>query len=88
MVDVTEAVCPENKTAFEYIRISRKETVRHVEEMKSDLLTQLNDTVQAFAYFLVTLDDSDTTQLLMFIRGVNDKFHVIKSSLSYCPWKQ
>jgi len=56
--------------------------------MNSDLLTQLNDTVQAFAYFLITLDDSGTAQLLMFIRGVNDKFHVIMSSLSYCPWKQ
>jgi hypothetical protein len=40
MVDVAEAVYPENKTAFENISLSRI-TVCCIEEMNSDLLTQL-----------------------------------------------
>jgi len=32
-VDVAEAVCPENKTAFENISLSRRTAAGHVEEM-------------------------------------------------------
>jgi hypothetical protein len=38
MVNVDNAVCPENKTAFENISLSRTATVCHVDEMNSDLL--------------------------------------------------
>jgi len=56
MVNVTEAICTENKTAFQNISLSRRTTVRHVKVMYSDLLTQLNDTAQTFAYFFIALD--------------------------------
>jgi len=79
MADVAKAVCPENKTAFESISLSRRTSVCCVEEMNSNLLTQVNDTVQTLAYFSVALDD--TAQLLIFIRGANDKFDVITALL-------
>jgi hypothetical protein len=39
MVDVAEVVCPDNKTAFENISLSRRTTTYRMEEMNSDLLT-------------------------------------------------
>jgi hypothetical protein len=40
MMDVAEAVFPGNKTAFEYINLSRRTPVGYVEEMNSVLQTK------------------------------------------------
>jgi hypothetical protein len=85
MMDVSEALCPENTTAFENIAYS-EEKVQVESKKGSDLLTQLNDAVLTFAYFSIALNDStdasDKAQLLIFIRGVKDKFDVISELLS------
>jgi hypothetical protein len=57
MVDIAEAVCSDNKTAFGNVSLSRRTTICHFEEMNSDLLTQLNDPVQMLMYFSIALDD-------------------------------
>jgi hypothetical protein len=43
MVDVAEAVFPENKTSFGNTCLSRRANVCHMEEINSDLQIQLND---------------------------------------------
>jgi len=59
--------------------------------MNNDLLTQLNDTCRMFAYFSVVLHDSietsDTAQLLIFVRTVNDRFDVVIELLSVAAVK-
>jgi hypothetical protein len=57
-VDVAEAVSPERKTAFENINVSKRTTVPCAEEMNNYLITHLHDTVQAFTYFPIVLDNS------------------------------
>jgi hypothetical protein len=57
-VDVAEAVWPERETAFENINMSKRTTVRCAEEINSDFVTHLHDTVQAFMYFAMLLDNS------------------------------
>jgi hypothetical protein len=42
-MDVAEAVCSENKSLFENKSLSRRATVRLVEEMNGCLPIQLND---------------------------------------------
>lgn len=63
-LNAAETVCPGNQTVY------------HVGEIKNDLLTQLKGIIQTFTCFSVELDDntdeSDTAQLLIFIRGVNN----------------
>jgi hypothetical protein len=53
MTDIAEAVCQQNKRAFENMSLSRRTIVRCVEEMNIDLLTQLNGTVQTGARVLL-----------------------------------
>jgi hypothetical protein len=56
-----------------------------VDEVNTDLLTQLHDATQKFAHFSVQSDDrtdtSDAAQLLTFTPGVNGKFDVITDLL-------
>jgi hypothetical protein len=54
MLDVAETVCPENKTAFRNMSVSRT-TVRCMGGVTCDLLSQLNGAVQTSEYFCMTL---------------------------------
>jgi hypothetical protein len=83
MVDKAEAIHPENKSIVSKFALSR--TVFLVEQMNTDFLTQLNDTVQTFEYFCLVLDGNTgvdcAVHLLISTGGLNDGFHVIQWQL-------
>lgn len=86
MLDVAEIICPENKKDFENVSLSRRTTTRRIEVMERDLLEQLMHKSEQFDWYSLALDDStdvtDTAQLLIFIRGVNDEFDITQELLS------
>lgn len=52
---------------------------------------QLKLKLENCTYYALALDEScditDTSQLLIFIRGINDRFEIIEELLSTCPMK-
>lgn len=58
MKNVAEAVFSENKSPFENKILSRRATVRLVEEMNRRLPIELNDVVQLFVIALVLTHES------------------------------
>ncbi|XP_064411766.1 general transcription factor II-I repeat domain-containing protein 2A-like [Latimeria chalumnae] len=86
MVDVAGMLCPEYQKKFENITLSRRSIIRRVEVIDEDLASELNKKVQCFTLFSLALDDStdikDTAQLLIFVRGINDKFEITEEFLS------
>jgi protein tyrosine phosphatase len=77
-VDVAKILCSENKIAFENVSLSRRTTVRRVEEMNSDLLSQLRIQLRSSRWMTVL---KQVTQVCYIYIGVN-KFDVITEVLS------
>ncbi|XP_044730447.1 general transcription factor II-I repeat domain-containing protein 2A-like [Chrysoperla carnea] len=77
---VVEEVCPEKKSAFESVSLSRMTMTRRIEDLGSDLMVQLKSKASQFKMFSIATDEStdvtDIAQLLVFIRGINNSFEV------------
>lgn len=80
MVSVSKILCPEKIKEFESVSLSRKTVTTRIDAIASNLSTQLKQRIETFKYFSATLDEStdrsDTAQLLIFIRGVDDEFNI------------
>lgn len=86
MVEAASILCPDSKSLFENVSLSRRTVTRRIEviddELKSTLLKRCAD----FTYFSIALDEStdikDTAQLLIFIRGITDTFEIVEEFLA------
>ena len=80
LMAVVEEVCPEKKSAFESVSLSRMTMTRRIEDLGSDLMVQLKSKASQFKMFSIATDEStdvtDIAQLLVFIRGINNSFEV------------
>ena len=76
----TEIVCPVKQRAFQNVSLSRMTITRIVDEIGSDIKVQLNCGTQKYVSVPLALNDSSdigfTAQLLIFIRGVTEDFHI------------
>ena len=84
-------MCPEQKTKFNSISLSRRTVVRRVEKISDNLMHQLRVASKDFVWCSLALDKStdvqDTAQLLVFIRGINTRFELTEELLSVEPLK-
>lgn len=75
---ICEEVCPERKRVFQEVSLSRMTIQRRVDDLANDIREQLKTRVKSFQYFSLALDEStdvsDTAQLLVFVRGVDEGF--------------
>ncbi|XP_078495358.1 general transcription factor II-I repeat domain-containing protein 2-like [Ciona intestinalis] len=86
MLQVVELLCPEQRSKFANISLSNNTVTRRIEDIGNDIDLQMNELLENFTYFSIALDEStdlsDTAQLLIFIRGITDKFEVHEELLS------
>ncbi len=75
-----EAVCPSQVRMFSQISLSRNTVTRHIEDMDQDICEQIKTKASAFSAYSIACDEStdisDSTQLLVFLCGVNETFEV------------
>ncbi|KAK3511080.1 hypothetical protein QTP70_030147 [Hemibagrus guttatus] len=78
MAQVTEVMCPEKVQDFNNVSLSRNTVVRRIEDLSANLKLQLREKACAFDFYSIACDEStdatDTAQLLIFLRGVDDNF--------------
>ncbi|KAK7896643.1 hypothetical protein WMY93_021968 [Mugilogobius chulae] len=71
-------MCPEKVQDFNNVSLSRNTVVRRIEDLSANLKLQLRDKACAFEFYSIACDEStdatDTAQLLIFLRGVDDNF--------------
>jgi len=86
MVETAGILCPESKSKFEKISLSRRTVTRRFELIDEDLAGKLHKKADSFTLYSLALDESndikDTAQLLIFIRGINDNFEITEEFLA------
>ena len=86
MVQTADILCPEIKSKFEKVSISRRTVTRRVELIDENIASQLNKKSDSFELYSLALDEStdvkDTAQLLIFIRGIDDSFAITEEFLT------
>ncbi|CAI9718805.1 transcription factor II-I repeat domain-containing 2-like [Octopus vulgaris] len=84
--EVAKEMCPENVDLFSAISLSANTVARRVEHIERNIKSQLKDKASKFVCFSVALDESidvsDTSQLLLFIRGINANFEITEELVS------
>lgn len=87
MLAVSE-LCPEKKKSFENVSLSRMTVQRRVTDIADNIKENLEQYSKKFKYYSIAIDEStdvrDTAQLLVFIRGVNEKFEVMEELAGLC----
>ncbi|KAK2847511.1 hypothetical protein Q5P01_010510 [Channa striata] len=85
VMKMVENVSPDKKQEFMNVCLARNTVARRVEDISSDIQRQLGDRGVAFDCFPLACDEStdasDTAQLLIFLRGVDDNMNVTEELL-------
>ena len=80
MVACAMELCLKEKQKFEDVSLSRQTVTRRIVDMADHSSEQLKIVSKKFEYFSLALDEStdisDTSQLLIFVRGVNGDFAI------------
>ncbi len=75
-----EAVCPSQVRMFSQISLSINTVTRRIEDLAQDIGEQIKTKASAFSAYSIACDEStdisDSAQLLVFLRGVNETFEV------------
>lgn len=85
LTTVAETMCPEKMQEFNNVSMSRNTVVRRIEDLSANLEHQVSHKACTFDFYSIACDEStdatDTAQLLIFLRGVDDNFRVMEELL-------
>ncbi|CAM5176061.1 unnamed protein product [Natator depressus] len=80
MIQAAEEICPGKVDLCKTISLLANTVAHRIEDIGSNIIFQLNEKAKKFEWFSLALDEStdvsDTSQLLLFIRGVGSNFEV------------
>ena len=76
-------MCPEKINVFFTISLSANTVARRVENLGRNLVLQLKDKATKFECCSFALDEStdvsDTSQLLLFVKGIDVNFEILRN---------
>ncbi|XP_076335740.1 general transcription factor II-I repeat domain-containing protein 2-like [Tachypleus tridentatus] len=88
MMDAANELCPEKANFFESISLSETSAVRRAEELGENIALQIRQKARNFLWYSLELDEStdlsSTSQLLVFIGGINLDFQITEELASVC----
>lgn len=83
---VADVLCPDKKKLFESVSLSRRTITSRIEKITVNITSQLTVKIESFVAFSITMDEStdvsDTAQLLIFVRGVDENFNITEELAS------
>jgi hypothetical protein len=84
-------LCPDKKSVFENITLSRMTVQRRVTDISNNLSNQLSEKAEEFKYYSLAMvestDSTDTAQMSIFIRGSDKNFAVTEELADLCSMK-
>ncbi|XP_066471476.1 EPM2A-interacting protein 1-like isoform X1 [Tiliqua scincoides] len=86
MMAAVAELCPEKMNLFKLLSLAPNTVARRIEDIGNDIANQIADKARNFHLYSLALDEStdvfDTSQLLVFIRGVDSEFSVTQELAS------
>ncbi|XP_078084146.1 general transcription factor II-I repeat domain-containing protein 2-like [Mustelus asterias] len=86
IMEAVEELCPEKANLFKIISLAPNTVAHRIEGIGSNIFHQIADKEKNFQLYSLALDEStdvcDTSQLLVFIRGVDSEFNVTQELAS------
>ncbi|CAI6372283.1 unnamed protein product [Macrosiphum euphorbiae] len=88
---VAKDILPDKNKLFSNISLSRQTVCRRINDISNEIIVKLRDRIQDFKYFSIAFDEStdisDTAQLVIFVRGVNESFQITEEMLKLISLK-
>ncbi|XP_054549573.1 general transcription factor II-I repeat domain-containing protein 2B isoform X2 [Talpa occidentalis] len=85
----SETVCPEQKHALASVSPTKNTAVQPVEDVAGHLWEKLREKIKSFMAYSIAIDEitdiNNTTQLAIFIRGVDENFDASEELLDTVP---
>ncbi|XP_055265986.1 general transcription factor II-I repeat domain-containing protein 2 isoform X7 [Moschus berezovskii] len=85
----SDTVCPEQKQVFARVSPRENAAVQPVEDVAGNLWEKLREKIRSFVAYSIAIDEitdiNNTTQLAIFIRGVDENFDVSEELLDTVP---
>ncbi|XP_062945658.1 general transcription factor II-I repeat domain-containing protein 2B isoform X2 [Cynocephalus volans] len=85
----SEIECPEQKQLFANVNPTENTVVQTVEDVAGNLWEKLREKIKSFVAYSIAIDEitdiNNTTQLAIFIRGVDENFDVSEELLDTVP---
>lgn len=87
----SDKLCPEATKKFEKVSLNRMTIQRRIQQLNEDLENQVKSAASNFQYFSLAVDEStdrtSVAQLLVFVRGIDENFHVTEELLGMFSMK-
>lgn len=91
MESVADVICPDKKAAFSKISLSHQTIARRVDEIGKSVEKKLVSRVTNFKFYALAIDEStdstDTAQVAIFIRGIDNEYNITEELASLVPLK-
>lgn len=88
---VVKDILPDKRKLFSNLSLSRQTVCRRISDISNEIIVKLRDKIQDFKYFSLAFDEStdisDSAQLVVFVRGVNESFEVTEEMLNLISLK-
>ena len=87
LMEAVSDLCPKNSNLFASISLSASSVVRRTEKLGENIVAQLQQKAEISCGILAMDESTDltsTSQLLIFIRGVNLDFEITEQLASVC----
>jgi len=88
---VVKDILPDKSELFSKISLSRQTVRRRINDISNEIILGLHNRIRDFKYFSLAFDEStdisDSAQLVVFIRGVNESFQVTEEMLNLISLK-
>ncbi|KAM7148817.1 general transcription factor II-I repeat domain-containing protein 2 isoform 2-T3 [Molossus nigricans] len=85
----SEIVCPEQKQVLANVSPNENAALQPVEDLTGNLWEKLREKIKSFVAYSIAIDEitdiNNTTQLAIFIRGVDENFDVSEELLDTVP---
>ncbi|XP_073672245.1 general transcription factor II-I repeat domain-containing protein 2-like [Paramisgurnus dabryanus] len=85
VMKIAENICPDKKQEFANLCLARNTIARRIEEISSDIKKQVTKRGHKFDNFSLACDEStdisDTAQLLIFLRGIDEDMNITEELL-------